>query len=32
MPLRATSEDEIVGLDVTQLGEEAYLHAEVSAH
>jgi Amt family ammonium transporter len=28
MPLRATSGDEASGLDVTQHGEEAYLHAE----
>jgi Amt family ammonium transporter len=27
MPLRATSEDEGAGLDITQHGEEAYLHA-----
>jgi Amt family ammonium transporter len=28
IPLRAEAEDETVGLDVTQHGEEAYLHAE----
>jgi ammonium transporter, Amt family len=28
MPLRATSTDEMTGLDITQHGEEAYLHAE----
>jgi len=28
MPLRATSSDEATGLDVTQHGEEAYVHAE----
>jgi Amt family ammonium transporter len=32
IPLRAASSDEIVGLDMTQHGEEAYLHAEGSAH
>ena len=26
MPLRATREDEATGLDITQHGEEAYLH------
>src|SRR6188508_1084751 len=30
MPLRATAEDESTGLDVTQHGEEAYVHAEGS--
>jgi len=28
IPLRASSEDEVVGLDMTQHGEEAYLHAD----
>jgi ammonium transporter, Amt family len=28
MPLRATSSDEATGLDLTQHGEEAYVHAE----
>jgi Amt family ammonium transporter len=28
LPLRAETEDETVGLDMTQHGEEAYLHAE----
>jgi hypothetical protein len=27
MPLRATADDEMTGLDVTMHGEEAYLHA-----
>ena len=27
MPLRATSSDETSGLDVTQHGEEAYIHS-----
>ena len=31
IPLRAEVEDETTGLDVTQHGEEAYLHAEGSA-
>ena len=26
IPLRARSEDETIGLDVTQHGEEAYIH------
>ena len=30
IPLRATAEDESTGLDVTQHGEEAYVHAEGS--
>jgi Amt family ammonium transporter len=30
MPLRATAQDESTGLDVTQHGEEAYVHAEGS--
>jgi len=30
IPLRVSSEDEIAGLDMTQHGEEAYLHAEGS--
>src|SRR6187397_2871348 len=30
MPLRADSNDESVGLDITQHGEEAYVHAEGS--
>ena len=30
MPLRATADDESTGLDVTQHGEEAYVHAEGS--
>jgi Amt family ammonium transporter len=30
MPLRATAEDESTGLDVTQHGEEAYVHAQGS--
>jgi Amt family ammonium transporter len=30
MPLRATAEEESTGLDVTQHGEEAYVHAEGS--
>jgi hypothetical protein len=30
MPLRVTAEDESTGLDVTQHGEEAYVHAEGS--
>ena len=30
MPLRATPADESIGLDVTQHGEEAYVHAEGS--
>jgi Amt family ammonium transporter len=28
MPLRASDTDESEGLDITQHGEEAYLHAE----
>ena len=28
MPLRADAEDESTGLDVTQHGEEAYVHSE----
>jgi Amt family ammonium transporter len=28
LPLRATDDDESVGLDITMHGEEAYLHAE----
>ena len=32
MPLRAGANDEATGLDITQHGEEAYLHAEGSAH
>ena len=32
IPLRASSEDEVVGLDLTQHGEEAYLHAEGRSH
>jgi len=31
MPLRATLDDEAVGMDVTQHGEEAYVHAEGSS-
>jgi Amt family ammonium transporter len=31
VPLRATANDEVVGLDVTQHGEEAYLNAEAAA-
>jgi Amt family ammonium transporter len=31
VPLRASANDEIVGLDVTQHGEEAYLHADATA-
>jgi Amt family ammonium transporter len=31
IPLRVSSEDEIAGLDMTQHGEEAYLHAEGSS-
>ena len=30
IPLRVSSEDEVVGLDMSQHGEEAYLHAEGS--
>ena len=30
MPLRANASDEMAGLDVTQHGEEAYVHAEGS--
>jgi Amt family ammonium transporter len=30
LPLRASAEDESTGLDVTQHGEEAYVHAEGS--
>ena len=30
MPLRANATDEMAGLDVTQHGEEAYVHAEGS--
>ena len=30
MPLRAIADDESTGLDVTQHGEEAYVHAEGS--
>jgi Amt family ammonium transporter len=30
MPLRAEARDESTGLDVTQHGEEAYVHAEGS--
>src|SRR5437762_1483972 len=30
IPLRATAEDEMTGLDISQHGEEAYLHAESS--
>jgi len=30
MPLRANAADEMAGLDVTQHGEEAYVHAEGS--
>jgi len=30
IPLRADAQDEVAGLDVTQHGEEAYLHAEGS--
>jgi Amt family ammonium transporter len=30
IPLRVSSEDEVVGLDTSQHGEEAYLHAEGS--
>jgi ammonia channel protein AmtB len=30
MPLRTTAEDEVSGLDISQHGEEAYLHAESS--
>jgi Amt family ammonium transporter len=31
VPLRAASEDESVGLDITEHGEEAYIHAEGAA-
>jgi Amt family ammonium transporter len=31
MPLRATAEDELTGLDLTQHGEEAYVHGEGSS-
>jgi Amt family ammonium transporter len=31
VPLRAEANDEIVGLDVSQHGEEAYLHADATA-
>ena len=31
IPLRAASNDELEGLDLTQHGEEAYSHAEGSA-
>jgi Amt family ammonium transporter len=30
LPLRAEAEDEMMGLDISQHGEEAYLHAEGS--
>ena len=32
LPLRVGTSDESTGLDITQHGEEAYLHAEGSAH
>jgi ammonia channel protein AmtB len=31
LPLRATTEEQTVGLDVTQQGEEAYLHGGTMA-
>jgi Amt family ammonium transporter len=31
IPLRATADDEAEGLDISQHGEEAYLHAESSS-
>ena len=30
IPLRATADDEMTGLDISQHGEEAYLNAEAS--
>ena len=32
IPLRASDADEVEGLDISQHGEEAYLHAEGSSH